>query len=82
MQHHPMFMHDYVEHLDRILASTGQAVLKDAGTVSHAEAIDKAVAEYRKFQVKELSPVERAYLESIQSVSRIAKRKAREGEGQ
>ena len=34
MQHHPMFMHDYVEHLDRILASTGQAVLEDAGRVS------------------------------------------------
>ena len=77
MQHHPMFMHDYVVHLDRILASTGQAVLKNAGAVSHAEALDKAVAEYRRFQVKELSPVERSYLESIQTVSRIAKRKVR-----
>ena len=48
-------------------------------STGHAKAMDKAVAEYRKFQVKELSPVERAYLESIQSVSRIAKRKAREG---
>ena len=32
-----------------------------------------------KFQVKELSPVERSYLESIRTVSRIAKRKARAG---
>ena len=32
-----------------------------------------------KFQVQELSPVERSYLESIRTVSRIAKRKARAG---
>ena len=77
MQHRPMFMHDYVEHLDRILASTGQAVLQGAGTVSHQVAMDKALAEYRKFQIKALSPVEKAYLDTIQAVSRIAKGKER-----
>ena len=78
MQHRPMFMHDYAEHLDRILASAGQAVLQNAGTVSHKAALDKALAEYRKFQVKALSPVEAAYLETIKTVSRIASRKKRE----
>ena len=75
MRHRPMFMRDYVEHLDRILASTGQTVLKDAGRVGHDEAMAKALEEYRKFQVKALSPVEEAYLQSIKTVSKIAKRK-------
>ena len=75
MQHRPMFMHDYVEHLDQILSSTGQAVLAGPGRVSHKAAMDKALAEYRKFQVKTLSPVEKEYLKTIKSVSRIAERK-------
>lgn len=75
MQHRPMFMHDYIEHLDRILSSTGQPLLKGPGSVSHKEAMDKALSEYRKFQVKALSPVEEAYLETIKTVSRVAERK-------
>jgi hypothetical protein len=39
--------------------------------------MQKARQEYRKFQVKALSPVEVAYLETIKSVSRIAKRKGK-----
>ena len=35
---------------------------------------EKALAEYRKFQVKTLSPVEQAYLESIKGIEKKAKR--------
>ena len=38
MKHNPMYMADYVEHLDRILSSTGEKVLEGSGTVSHAKA--------------------------------------------
>lgn len=75
MQHRPMFMHDYIEHLDLILSSTGQPLLKGPGSVSHKQAMDKALAEYRKFQVQALSPVEEAYLQTIKTVSRVAERK-------
>ena len=74
-RHNPMYMSDYVEHLDKILQSTGEQVLVGPGSVSHEKAMEKARREYRKFQVKTLSPVEVAYLETIKSVSRIAKRK-------
>ena len=37
-------------------------------------AMDKAVAEYRKYQVRTLSPVEQAYLESIKDIEKKAKR--------
>ena len=48
--------------------------MTDGGSISHEEAMDKAVAEYRKYQVKTLSPVEQAYLESIKDIEKKAKR--------
>ena len=81
MRHNPMSMSDYVEHLDKILQSTGEQVLIGPGSVSHEKAMEKARREYRRFQVKALSPVEVAYLETIKSVSRIAKRKGKPPKG-
>lgn len=74
MRHNPMYMSDYVEHLDRILTSTGEALLTDAGKVSHKQMVEKATAEYRKYQAKTLSPVEKAYLESIKAIEKAAKK--------
>ena len=65
MRHNPMHMADYVEHLDNVLKTTGEKVLQGAGTISHAQAIEKATEEYRKYQVQNLSPVEEEYLENI-----------------
>ena len=81
MRHRPMYMSDYVEHLDNLLKSTGEGVLIGAGKVSHAQAMEKARAEYRKYQVQNLSPVEEAYLESIRSLEQTAKKKEREARG-
>lgn len=74
MRHNPMYMSDYVEHLDRILSSTGEKLLTDAGTISHKQAVEKATAEYRKYQVQTLSPVEEAYLQSIREIEKTAKK--------
>lgn len=41
MRHNPMHMEDYVEHLDNVLKTTGEKVLQGAGTISHAQAIEK-----------------------------------------
>ena len=68
MRHNPMHMEDYVEHLDNVLKTTGEKVLQGAGTISHAQAIEKATEEYRKYQVQNLSPVEEEYLESIKNI--------------
>ena len=75
MRHHPMYMSDYVEHLDNVLKTTGEKVLQDAGTISHAQAIEKATEEYRKYQAQNLSPVEEEYLESIKNIQNIVKKK-------
>lgn len=78
MEHRPVYMMDYVKQLDTILQSTGRPLLKGSGSISHEEAMDKAIAEYRKYQVKVLTPVEEAYLESINALGKIAKRKGRQ----
>ena len=77
LRHNPMYMSDYVEHLDRILRSTGEALLEGAGTVSHAQALEKAKQEYKKYQVKTLSPVEEAYWQTIKDVEKAARKKTR-----
>ncbi len=52
---------------------TGEQLLSDAGRVSHKQAETKAIEEYRKYQVKTLSPVEQAYFETIKSLELAAK---------
>src|SRR5574344_1408776 len=75
MRHKPMYMKDYIQQLDNILFSTGEELLADAGGVSHQEAMDKALKEYRKYQVKTVSPVEQAYLDTIKQLEKKAKKK-------
>ena len=74
LKHRPMYMEDYVRQLDNNITSIGEELLTDGGSISHEEAMDKAVAEYRKYQVRTLSPVEQAYLESIKDIEKKAKR--------
>ena len=69
----PMTMRDYRVLLDNILSANGTKVLYGSGGISNQAAREKAVAEYRKYQVRELTPVERAYLESLQEVTRQIK---------
>ncbi len=73
-----MYMEDYIKQLDNILSSTGEALLNGTGSVSHQQAMAKAEAEYRKFQVRELSPVERAYLKTITTLNAKAKKQGKE----
>lgn len=77
MKRRPMYMNDYVQQLDTILSSTGEALLTGSGSVSHQQAMDKAREEYRKFQVRELSPVEQAYLETIKVINSKAKNRGK-----
>lgn len=67
-------MEDYIRQLDTILSSTGEKLLTGSGKISHNKAIEKAKNEYRKYQVKTISPVENAYLETIKSINDKAKK--------
>lgn len=72
MKHKPMRMKDYINQLDKILNSLDANVLKNAGSISHKKAVEKAKFEYEKYQVKELSPIEKEYLNSINKISELA----------
>ena len=75
IRHNPMYMEDYIKQLDTILSSTGEKLLIGAGTVSHEQAIEKAKSEYKKYQVKTISPVEREYLNVLKEInSKIEKK--------
>lgn len=69
--HNVMHMSDYVEQLDRTIHSVGEDVLEGAGKISHKKAMEKADGEYRKYQVKTLSSVEKAYIETLKELNKI-----------
>lgn len=70
-----MTMKDWALHLDRILTMSGENVLNDAGKISHKEAVEKATTEYKKYQAKTLSEVEKNYLESLFEIEAKATKK-------
>ena len=74
MRHNPMYMSDYVEHLDNVLKTTGEKLLIGSGKVSHTQAVEKAKREYQKFTLQNLSPVEEAYLQTIKEIENKAKK--------
>lgn len=77
MRHNPMHMSDYVQQLDKVLSSTGEQVLEGAGKISHKQAMEKAEAEYRKYQVQTITPVEEAYLDTVKKIEKQAVQKSK-----
>ena len=70
-----MYMEDYIKQLDMILSSTGEKMLSGAGSISHDEAVEKAKSEYKKYQVKTISPVEREYLNALKQINKKIEKK-------
>ena len=66
-----MLLSDYVEQLDSTIQCVGEEVLDGAGKISHKRAMEKAEGEYRKYQVKTLSSVEKAYIETLKELKKI-----------
>jgi hypothetical protein len=77
-EHTQMRMKDWVAELDKFAEIYGKGVLADAGKVSHRQATEKAENEYRQYQVKTLSPVEKAYLDSIKTVQKKIEKKTKD----
>ena len=77
MNHDPMQMQDWIVQLDRMIEMFDRKVLTDAGKVSHDKALAKAEKEYRKYQVKTLSPVEEAYLDTIKTLQKQIEKKTK-----
>jgi len=70
----PMTMNDWANYLDRILTMSGEQLLQGAGSVSHAEAMEHATNEYRKYKQRTLSDVEQDYLNAIKRLGDMGKK--------
>ncbi|MFA5433967.1 MAG: hypothetical protein WC319_14075, partial [Candidatus Paceibacterota bacterium] len=53
-------------------------ILTESGSVSHTAALKKAATEYKKYQAKTISEVEKAYLDAIKTVQKTVEKKVRE----
>lgn len=70
----PMYMKDWVVKLDDFLRLSEREILKNAGKISHQQAIDKAHAEYDKYHaltVDEPSLVERHFIAAVEAVKEL-----------
>ena len=79
IEQRPMYMKDYIQQLDSILSSGGRELLDGPGKVSNAQAMEKARSEFRKYQQKTLTPVEKAYLNSLKAAENELKAEAKKG---
>jgi len=81
LQRKPMTMNDWIEVLDGFIQMSRQDVLTDAGKISAELAEKKALAEYSTYKEKtldELSPVEKHFLESIETAEKKLKHRLKE----
>lgn len=80
LKHEPTYMNEWLAHLDRLIVAMEGKTLDGAGSVSHQKAIAMAETEYAKYSRQlalEPSEVEAAYLESVKTVQRKIKGKAK-----
>ena len=63
-----MTMKDWAAHLDNILSMSGEELLQGAGKVSHQQAIEHATTEYKEYQQRTLSQVEKDFLDNIKTL--------------
>ena len=68
-----MTMADWVTHVDRILQATGEDLLDNSGSISREQMKHKVDKEYKSYQAKTLSQVEKDYLKEIKSIENLAK---------
>ena len=78
MNQQPMYMRSWLERIDDFLKMTGKDILTHRGKVSHAQAIDKAHDEYKKYKrltQNELSKVEKDFIEYFSDTTKNLKGK-------
>lgn len=77
LNRNPMYMTDWVNRLDDFLKMTDNNVLKNAGTISHKKAIEKAHTEYENYKQKTkdaLSKVEKDFIKQIDTTAKRLKK--------
>jgi hypothetical protein len=71
----PMTMADWVKELDSFLTMTRKDILEGKGVISHEKALEKAREEYDLYQKNRLSSGEKDFLNYLNRLERVAKKK-------
>ena len=69
----PMYMENWIVELDKFAEIYGKGVLQTAGSISREQANQKATQEYRVYEERVLSPIEKEYLEHLKSIEKGGK---------
>lgn len=68
IEQYPMTMQQWIEKLDNILSASNRPLLKDVGSVSHKQAIDKATKEFEAYRQKEMLQYESDFDRAIKEL--------------
>ncbi len=63
-----MTMQQWIEKLDEILSVGNRPLLRDAGTISHRQAIEKATQEFEEYRRKEMLQYESDFDRAIREL--------------
>lgn len=77
----PMYMKDWIARLDDFLSMTGNDILDNAGTISQQQMLQKAEKEYEIYKErtkKELSRVEKDFVQFIDQTAKLVERKKKD----
>jgi hypothetical protein len=69
-----MYMKDWVQRLDAFLQFNEQAILQNAGKISHELAIQKAESEYEKYRLKQIADFESDFEQEVKKVKPTTKK--------
>lgn len=75
-----MTMQDWLKYTDKVLSITGENLLVGNGNISKDQASKKVQMEYKKYQQKTLTQVEKDYLNEIKAIEQKAKKGGKEDE--
>lgn len=73
-----MTMKDWINHVDNVLKATGEDLLEGNGRITKQKMQEKVSEEYKKFQQKTLSQVEKDYLKEIKEIEKKVKEKEKQ----
>lgn len=65
----PMTMRQWIEKLDKILSVGNRPLLKNAGTISHEQAIEKAAKEFEKYRHREMLQYESDFDRAVRELT-------------
>jgi hypothetical protein len=69
-----MYMKDWVQRLDAFLQFNEQAILQNAGKISHELAIQKAESEYEKYRLKQIANFESDFEQEVKKLKPTTKK--------